>query len=232
MGVGEETNKCLLPIGDKSILEHSLGALAQHGIHDVHVVVGHRGDKVIEVVGDQAVCIVNPDYAATGISVSIACAREKLYGEEFVFLTGDVFYTPSILEKCRSIEADVVVMYEKKERYDEEDSKLSIVDGKVVRMGKNLSAEETSGEFGHMIKFSKEGSKALFDEIERFLARGDTNTYLMDVINAVIERGILVTPADIEGLAKIDIDFPEELERARVHVFPLIYKKEPENPES
>jgi len=227
MGVGEETNKSLLLIGDKSILMHSLDALAQHDIHKVCVVVGHCGDKVTEAVGDRAVCINNPEYAAKGIVVSIACAREQLYGEEFIFLTGDVFYESRILEHCRSTQADIAVLYEKKDSYAEEDSKLSIAGNKIVRMGKHLSAEETSGEFGHMIKFSKEGSKILFDEIDRFISRGDTKTYLMDVINAIIERGILVTPLDIGDLPKIDIDFPEELERARVHMFPLIYKKEP-----
>jgi len=45
--------KCLIKIGDKSILENQLDALQFYGIEDVLIVVGYLKEQIIEKIGNQ-----------------------------------------------------------------------------------------------------------------------------------------------------------------------------------
>ena len=63
--------KQLMPLGDKSILEHSLDNLLDSRVNEVVVVVGCEADKVAKKVAARPVRIaVNPDYKQ-GMSTSI-----------------------------------------------------------------------------------------------------------------------------------------------------------------
>lgn len=217
MKLEEGVSKCLLVIDDKTVIEHSIDSLKTKGVDDIYVITGYDRERM-EKACSLTTCIYNPRYATDGIIVSIYAAKEALYGEEFLFVTGDLFYDPGMIDVCRETEGDVVISYEEKGFYVPEDSKLQIDNAKVSRMGKDLTEDETSGEFGHMMRLSPDGSKMLFDEIEAHMSKGETKVYLMDVINALIAKGADVVPANITGLSRIELDFPEEFIKAREEV--------------
>ena len=91
-----------------------------------------------------------------------------------------------------------------------------IIEGdNVIKIGKNLGAEESHGEFIGMAKFSKEGARAL-REIHKDLrklfkgklfheARDFEKAYLTDIIQEMINRGAKVSPVNItEGWHELD----------------------------
>lgn len=217
MNLEEGVSKCLLVIDDKTVVEHSIDSLKKKGVDDIVVITGYDRERM-EKACSVATCIYNSRYVTDGIIVSIYAAKEALYGEEFLFVTGDLFYDPNMIDVCRKTEGDVVISYEEKAFYVPEDSKLQIENDKVSRMGKDLKSDETSGEFGHMMRLSPAGSRMLFDEIEVCMSKGETKVYLMDVINALIAKGADVVSANITGLSRIELDFPEEFVKAREEV--------------
>lgn len=66
-----EANKLLLPLGDKTVLEHTLSNILASGIAQVCAVTGHEQENVTAVLQNYEVNIVyNPDYQ-TGMTTSI-----------------------------------------------------------------------------------------------------------------------------------------------------------------
>lgn len=208
-------NKCLLSIGGKSILEHSVHALKTAGVEEIVIATGYCADRVREEIKDQATYVHNSAYETAGLVVTISKARDLLEGKEFVLIMGDSLYHPDMLDRAMNAPGDIVVTYEVKDTYVPEDSKAIVNDGCVQYMGKDIPPQETSGEFGHMIKFSAEGSQIFFEEVGAFIEAGKGNVYLMDVINQIISKNVQVQALDITGIARTEIDFQEDLEAAR-----------------
>lgn len=76
--------KPLLPFAGTSVIEHVVATLQAAGIRRIHVVVGHRGDEVAQVVAPTgAVVVDNPDYDLgmySSIRAGIASLPETIEG--------------------------------------------------------------------------------------------------------------------------------------------------------
>ena len=82
--------KPLLPFGTQTVIESSVANLRAGGVHDVVVVVGHRGDEIrqqLKTAGVSFVANPNPD---TPMAASIALGVAEV-GEQF----GAVLITPA-----------------------------------------------------------------------------------------------------------------------------------------
>ena len=88
------TPKCLLPLGDRSLLERQLATLRGAGIEDITVVTGH-GAAAIRFEGIHL--RHNPDFATTNMVHSLFCAADRLVGD-VVIAYGDILYEPRVLE--------------------------------------------------------------------------------------------------------------------------------------
>lgn len=74
--------KPLLPLGDRTIIEHVVGKLRQAGVGIVVVVTGHNSGSLTPVVERMgAVAVHNPDYASTGMYESLKHGMSRLQGE-------------------------------------------------------------------------------------------------------------------------------------------------------
>lgn len=94
--------KQLLPVGNKPVLFYCLEALAQAGIRDVGIVVGHTAPEVRAAVGDgtrfgvEAAYI--PQEAPLGLAHAVLVARDYLGDDDFVMYLGDNLITGGIEE--------------------------------------------------------------------------------------------------------------------------------------
>jgi len=209
--------KCLLKVGNKELLDYQLDALNSYNIDDIKVVTGYLADKVKNKVGSRAKCIFNPLYNKGGILYSIQAVKEHLYGHEFICLAGDIIFYPEVLGVILNTKGDIILGVQKK-KFDDEDSKALINNGEVIKMGKKLrpiSDGETIAEYVHIAKFSGNSSKVFFDNVEKLIKSGENNAYMMDALNNTIKNGIKIVPAYSDGIQRTEIDFIEDLKKAR-----------------
>lgn len=218
----QNTNKALIKVGNKTLISHAIDSLNSRGIKDIYVITGHNAKKVEKEVFGRATCLFNPMYNMFGIIISIWLAKQHLQKEDFIFLTNDVLFDPAIIDKCLKTKNNIIIPIEKKQKYDEEDSKIIVMGERIIRAGKSLPINKTSGEFGHIAVFNKTGGEKLFSKIESFIMEKKLNSYLMDVFNSLIEDGVRLSHVDITGLPRIEIDYREDLLLARKKIFPLI----------
>jgi choline kinase len=211
----ENNNKALLELSDgRSILDVMMAILAKQDIEEKIVVTGHHYDKVEKALNGKAITLYNPFYQISGILASIWFAREYLEGEEFIFVTSDSIFHPSVLKKCASKKSGIAVCIEKKE-CDAEDSKVIIRDEQILDIGKDIPIDKASGEFIGMLKLSSDASKAFFAEVDTFLKEAKLNAYVADVLIRLRDKGVQLTPCYTGDLPRIEIDYPEDLEQGR-----------------
>jgi choline kinase len=217
--------KCLLEIAGKTLLAHQLAALAACNVDEVVLVVGYLADVIRQALSAvpavQSVSLVdNPQYASTNNLHSLWVAREQLRGSPFLCLHADVLFHPQILEGCLHAEHDICLMVDRE--IHQETMKVAISSGTVVRIGKEIEPEAVAGTFTGIARCSAEGGRMLLEEADALVQAGETGVYFTAAVERLAQRGLAVGFSTTDGFPWIEIDFPEELERARREVYPAI----------
>ena len=211
------TPKCLLKVGGKELLDYQLDALVSSGINEIFIVTGYLSDKIRNKAGNKAKFVNNPFYNKYGILYSFQVAKKLLYDKEFVCLSSDILFNPEILDIVLRTKGDIVIGVEKK-ICDDEDTKAIISNGEIIKTGKSIrqtNKDESIAEFVHIFKFSRNGSKIFFENVDSLIESGNHNALMVDALNATIERSIKIIPAYTNGFQRIEIDFIGDLEKAR-----------------
>jgi len=87
------TPKPLLPIGDKPLIEHTIGWLTRYGIHDLFINLHYLGEKIEDHLGDGSRYEVNITYSYEEELQGTAGALRAfadLLDEPFVVVYGDI----------------------------------------------------------------------------------------------------------------------------------------------
>jgi len=215
-----EIPKCMLRVGPCSIIEHQLAALESRGVGPVVVVTGHGGEQLRELLGDRVDCVHNSRYAETNSIYSLWMARE-LVGEGFVLLNGDVLLDARLLGRLLdSPHPDALLVDFRDDLSDPELMRVRVDGSRLVEISKQIPPDQAHGENVGVLKFGEAGARRLFAEADRLIGQGIVNRWAPYVYNVMAPDYPLHTVA-VDGLPWVEIDFAEDLERARVEVLPL-----------
>ena len=95
--------KHLLPIGGKPLLAHILTALKKSGFREVLLVVGYRGERIREVLGDGSSFGLKLSYVrqrgAYGTGGAVTFAKKFTGGKPFLLIYGDLYVEPKALKR-------------------------------------------------------------------------------------------------------------------------------------
>jgi len=223
----EDKPKCLIDICGKTILERQMEALKANDINDFVVVKGYQQEK-INYPGLQY--FINDNYQNNNILNSLFYA-EKAMGDEFITSYSDILYDKSVVERLLATPGDIslVVDMDWQEYYQGrtkhpigEAENVIITDGKITKIGKHLTGNESQGEFIGMAKFSRRGAEILREEFKRVKEQYSgkpfqraaifEKAYLTDMFQEIIDRGYDICPALIQK-NWWEIDTDEDLEK-------------------
>ncbi|MBN1157012.1 phosphocholine cytidylyltransferase family protein [Candidatus Woesearchaeota archaeon] len=204
--------QCLLEISGKKILKLQKEALNAAGIGEIYVVSGHLANQVEEECKKEGItCLLNPFYEVSGIAMTLWVVRDYLK-DGFILLYSDILFDRKIIslllenksDICLAIKKDVI--RDEAEKVFEQDEIIKDVDkGKIKR---------DNGEFIGIAKFSHKGAEKLIGELNDE-AKKDIQVSFINVIRQMIRKGEKITALDIGRSFFIDIDFPEDLEKAK-----------------
>lgn len=219
----EDRPKCLLPVlGELSMLEVQLHALAACGVSDVSIMVGFRADQVEQRVAERPVpglavrTCYNPFYAMSDNLATVWLASPEMT-EDFILLNGDTLFEVGLLEQVLSgPEVPITVTINEKSSYDEDDMKVSIdSDRRLSEIGKTLDVNNVDAESIGLLVFRGDGIEILKDALDRAIrtSEGLKNWYLKVIGN--IAREHPVETACITGHWWGEVDCAEDLEFVR-----------------
>jgi L-glutamine-phosphate cytidylyltransferase len=216
----ENLPKCLLDVGGKTIVEHQVEMLTAWGVEQVAVVIGYLGHKVREALGAKVRYFENSIYQETSSMYSLWLARE-VAEDGFLVINSDVLFHGGILKALLDSPHPDALAVDFAANLAEEEMKVRVKDGRVRALSKKLL--NADAENVGMIKFCAAGSQLLFAKIAELLDQGLSRVMVPYAVNA-IASGYPLAAVPVQGLPWIEIDFPEDYQKAREVVFPAIVK--------
>ncbi|MCC7430470.1 phosphocholine cytidylyltransferase family protein [bacterium] len=217
----ETLPKCLLPIDDTTILGHQLGNAQKVGIKEVVISIGYKADLVEDYVQKFRAKLTiktefNPFYDIANNLISLWNVREEIKNNEIIILNGDDLFDYRILEGLKETKKDISLVISHKEEYDGDDMKVSAVSGKIKKINKVMRSSEATGESIGMMKFSEKGSNFLYWKLSQMVRdKENLNAWYLRAIQEMIYDGVEVNQFEINGLPWMEIDFPEDYEKAQ-----------------
>lgn len=210
--------KCLLPLGEKTLIEWQIWALTQGGVNDIAVVVGYHATDVqallkkLESPKLKIRTIFNPFYKLADNLASCWLARHEM-DRDFVILNGDTVIEPAIFQRLlASPAAPITVTIDKKEDYDADDMKVHLKETRLLDIGKTLTADHTNGESIGMLLFRHDGPKLFTDTLDRIMHTPEgLKWWYLRAIGQIAEHHQVET-CSIEGLSWGEVDFPADLD--------------------
>jgi choline kinase len=227
---GEELPKALLRFGGRSLLERHLALLRSAEVSDISIVVGYREEtirkKLDENGGESPRLIVNRDFEMGSI-VSLLAGREVLEGgTPVILMDADVLYDARLLTRLLRTDKPNCLLLDREIEPGDEPVKLCVSNGHIVDFHKRPKVpHDWHGESVGFFRFTPEAAAELAERAKAYVELGQTSLEYEEPIRDMILAG---PPErfgfeDISGLPWTEIDFPEDVVKAR-ELLPLLAK--------
>jgi choline kinase len=214
--------KCLVDVGGSTLLHRQIDTLRSLGVRKIVVVVGFGADSIREECDDEISFVENAVFAETSSLYSLWLAREHLT-DGFVVLNSDVLFHPQMLtDLLESDHADALLISDSDPGpLGDEEMKIKMRDRFVVDISKQMDPMEADGENVGIVKFSAPGAKFLIEYMNALIGSGELKHWAP---RAFLEfaRNHPLHALSTRGLPWIEIDFPEDYQRAVNEVLPKI----------
>jgi choline kinase len=213
--------KCLQSVGGRPLLEHQIRTLQHFGVSRILVVIGSEAPCVREWLSrfHGVEYVINERFATTNSLYSLWLAR-TFPRSDFLLMNCDVLAHPAIYRKA--LDADgPALMFDSSSNLADEEMKVSVQDGLLRRISKDLPAAESHGENVGMIRFSAALIEPFFAEVDRIIQTGNHRAWAPLALNGLVENHAMPCH-DVAGKPWIEIDFMEDFYRACDEVWPSL----------
>ena len=215
----ESLPKCMLPIGNRLLMEWQIDTLLDAGFERVTVVLGYAADvvetRLRERYGGTVAALLNPFYQVADNLASCWMARAEM-AEAFFLINGDTLFHPDLLASVVAApERPISVAVDVKSRYDDDDMKVRAVGDRLVAIGKTLDMATVTGESIGMLRFSAAGAARFREELDRVMRTPEgVRQWFLAAIHGLAQAGG-VHVHSIAGLPWAEVDYPADLDAAR-----------------
>jgi choline kinase len=215
--------KALLNIGGKSLLEWQVESLVDSGVDDIVFLAGFNLPAVEASLERFARrwpqasfrTVYNPFYGVADNLATCWMARHEMTGE-FLLLNSDTLFSLPVLQTLlASPPAPISLAVDHKAKYDDDDMKVELQDGRLLDIGKKLPAERVQGESIGMLYFRGEGPRHFVAALEAaMLEAAAIRQWYLSVIAALAPE-IEIQAVTISGHDWCEVDYPVDVQTAR-----------------
>lgn len=229
MGKEDGPPKCLLEFGGTTLLERHLSILERLGLRRVALGVGYRADRVEAALerypgSIEVYTVVNPDYEQ-GSAVTLWTLREHLAGGgASLLMDADVLYDPALLQRLLDTEHESCFLLDRDFEDGPEPVRLGIRDGRPVEFRKGAQGEfDLVGESVGFFRLGQRTARDLAARSEAWIEAGRRDEPYEEILREeLLEHPERFGWEDVTGLPWIEIDFPEDVVRAREEILPRL----------
>ena len=220
--------KCLLQVGQRTLLQRIVDALVQAGISELVVVTGYRGEMIRHFLTAHypqlAIHFIdNVDYAHNNNIFSLWMTRPYTDGRDFLLMDSDILFDPAIVGRMMAEPATALAL--NRHECGEEEIKV-IVDGagQVVELSKTCSIRDAVGESVGIEKIAADYSAALFRELEQMIdGEGLIDIFYERAFERLIPQGHLFHVVDTTDMFSIELDTVDDFQRAKELIPAALY---------
>jgi len=218
----------MIQIGNKSLIHNQIEACLAQNINDFVFVLGYEIDKLKEhlleiLKPSQITFIENPIYRKTNTLYSLWLARSE-FTDDFIYFNADILFDQQLLSKISSNNGVSELLLEKSSCAEEEVKMIINSDNRILEIGKKLDPVDCAGEFIGIGKFSKSVLPKFIEYLQFGVDNNESNNYFEFAVN-LLAKDLELFAVSTDGIPCIEIDFPEDLERARTEIYPKLKHK-------
>lgn len=220
--------KCLLKIGDVSLLQRSIDALIANGIHEIIIVTGYLENKIKHFLCQQYPnetihLISNSDYKTTNNLYSLWLTNPYTEGKDFLLLDSDLLYDDRIIN--RILEQKETTLAINRHKMGKEEMKV-IADhqGNVIEINKICDPEKAIGESVGIEKITASYSHALFKELNQMVKQERlVNLFYEQAFERLISKNYIFHTVNTTDLFSMEIDTVEDFLQAQKFIIKSIH---------
>ena len=224
------TPKCLLKVGERTLLGRSMDALIKAGVREFCIVTGYLHEQIEDFVSKTYgksidVCFIhNKDYASTNNIYSLWLARPEADGQEVLLLDSDLLYDPRIVERVLADRHENVLTLIRHELGEEEMKVVTDKDGAIVEISKTCDPASAAGESLGIERMAGAYTTALYKELEIMMNQEHLeNKFYELAFLRLIQKGFTFSVLDVTDLFSCELDTVEDFESAKERIPTHLY---------
>ena len=216
----DERPKCLLKVGDRTLLQHTVDAMIAADIQEFVVVTGYRGEMIRQflTVHYPALAIHfidNTDYEHNNNIFSLWMTRTYTDGKDFLLMDSDILCDPEAVRRMVG-QPDAALALNRHECGEEEIKIIVDAEGRITELSKTCSITDAIGESVGIERIGADYSTALFQELEQMIEHeGLIDIFYERAFERLIPQGHYFRLVDTTDLFSIELDTVEDFERAQ-----------------
>jgi choline kinase len=210
--------KCCVKIGDVELIKYTFDLLNKKGITNIAIVTGYNEHFILDALSKfKFKHFKNNFYDVTNSIASLWFAKEFLDGsDDVLIMNGDVFMEDKVLDVILSDYRSPLFLSDSS-RIEDADYRFNWKDEKLVKFGKELSNDETTGEYVGIAKIAKEDIAFTQKSLKKLIETQKHNYWWEDIFYRNIDKkSIYIT--DIKGMFWAEVDYIEDYERIQEYL--------------
>ncbi|MGE4571079.1 MAG: phosphocholine cytidylyltransferase family protein [Gammaproteobacteria bacterium] len=204
--------KCLIAAGNgKTLISRIVDIFHDKGIQDIAVILGYQAATIRKELKNDVRYFENKNYLTTNSIMSLWYAKEML-DDDVILLNADLFYEPQLLDDMLRQDHKATMLADST-RIVDADYRFGFKGNRICRFGKQLTNQETDGEYVGMARIDKGFIKSFKNKLETMIDAGDTNAWWENVLYSFINDRISINYFDIAGTFWTEVDTAKDYKR-------------------
>ena len=214
--------KCLLKVGNRTLLERTVRAMQQAGITEFVVVTGYRGEMIREFLENYAKSqdvhfhfLHNADYEHNNNIYSLWMAGEVVRGKDFLLMDSDILCDPAAVMRIAQTNEPALAL--NRHECGEEEIKIIVdTDQRITEINKTCNPKDAIGESVGIEHMTADYSTALYRELDLMIVKeGLVDVFYERCFERLIPQGHTFRVIDTTGYFSYELDTPEDFQRAQ-----------------
>ena len=212
--------KCLLKVGERTLLERTVEAMRQTGITEFVVVTGYCADQIRDFLTAHYPQTIfhflhNVDYEHNNNIYSLWMSGQVVRGREFLLMDSDILCDPAAVGRI-ACEQEPALAVNRHELGEEEMKVVVDADCRITQISKTCRPEDAMGESVGIEHITPEYSEALFHELDLMIEHeGLIDIFYERAFERLIPQGHTFRVVDTTTYFSYELDTPEDFQRAQ-----------------
>lgn len=213
--------KCLLKIGERSLLERAIDGLLANQVDEIIIVTGYLKEMIETFVRTKypnlpVKFIHNDLYASTNNIYSLWLVKpEVLQENEIILLDSDILFDPRIIRTLLDAPYDNCLALDS-HKLGEEEIKVIVNDkNQITEISKTCSIEKAIGESIGIEKISRAYLTALYKEMDQMIIDEKLDNVFYELaFERLIPQGHYFYPVDTSKYFSMELDTVDDFQEA------------------
>ncbi len=206
--------KCCVEFEGEPLIHRSVRLLTEMKIGEIGIVTGYQSGEVLKAIHNiQVAHFYNPFFDVTNSIASLWFARNFFStADDMIIMNGDLFIEKGLIDSIVN-ERILPVFLADSSRIEDADYRFQWEDNRLVKYGKEIPNDETTGEYVGIGKIDKRFILQFINKLDEMINAQQSSKWWEDILYSFIGTGTDIYIKDIKGIFWAEVDYIEDFQR-------------------